>query len=380
MESFRQATDWLESLASEAQFFSANKAPSLDNMKSMLSCLGHPEKKAEYRVIIGGTAGKGTVCNLIEDVLLREGKSVLKLSSPHILDVRERIVINGCMVEEALFGEAIMKVKSVSKSNELSLTYYEAIVLAGMYLAGQQEVEVLLAEVGIGGEWDGVNAMAGDRIAGLTFIGEDHLELLGPELEDVAWTKAGIFTKETVAAFSTEKIYRWVLDDVSPVQVKHIKGITHKLNKKIAREILEFVLGHSDFQMRKSSLAARWEKLSYKGKTIILDGAHSKPRFEYRLPQIKKLASPKVAVIGLLDNHDKSHLSILAEAFDEVIWTHVPGTRSSHDPAALQQLYGGLAEGVPEKALEKALMKSDTVCVMGSFYLCGYFKSILNNG
>ncbi len=81
MHRFLSAQSWLEQLASEAQFFRKNSPPSLGAVNAILDELGRPDESFEWRIIVGGTAGKGTTCRLVEDVLLRSGKSVATLGS-----------------------------------------------------------------------------------------------------------------------------------------------------------------------------------------------------------------------------------------------------------------------------------------------------------
>ena len=98
MERFFEAQNWLNELASEAKFFRENQSPSLFAVEKILDALGSPDKFFDLRVIVGGTAGKGTVCRLVEDILFRAGKKVATLSSPHIQIVTERIRINGKII------------------------------------------------------------------------------------------------------------------------------------------------------------------------------------------------------------------------------------------------------------------------------------------
>ena len=386
MDRFSKAQDWLEELSSEAQFFKTNTVPSLNIVNEFLDVLNRPDESFKYRIVIGGTAGKGTVCRLTEDVLIRSGKKVALISSPHIQIITERIRLGGQLISKDLFADSILKIKEVSKKIKANITYYEAIVLAGILAAKNWGAEILICEVGMGGEKDAVNAVRGKRIAALTFIGDDHREHLGGTLAKIAETKAGIFTKNSIFNTSYEQKYCSTLNNIAKSEVTYIKGIRQKLNKKLARKICEKVLENSNFEMRKIQLPCRWEILNYpsppaplpKGEgsqKIILDGAHSTPRFKFIEGKVRKLLGKKVAVFGMANNHNPNGFKVLESYFDEIVWTTLPGEREFWKVEDLQKIFGrGEIEKNPHKALEKASKLGDTIVVLGSFYLAGELR------
>jgi folylpolyglutamate synthase/dihydropteroate synthase len=384
MDRFSEAQNWLKELSSEAQFFRKGLSPSLEIFTEFLDALGKPDEFFDYRIVIGGTAGKGTVCRLTEDVLVQSGKKVALIVSPHIQVVTERIQLGGKIISKDDFAMAILTVKETAQKLNKRATYYETCVLAGIWAAKKWGAEILICEVGCGGEKDAVNAVRGKRIAAVTFIGDDHREILGGTLEKIAETKAGIFTKDSVLNLSFEHKYYSILESVAKSKIHYVKGIKQKLNKKLARKICEKVLERSDFEMRKIPMPCRWEvvseklkvKRAAKEKKIILDGAHSTPRFEYIEEKVKKLTGKKIAVFGMAKNHDPSGFKILEKYFDEIIWTELPGERGFWEAKELQKMFGrGLTEKDPHKALETAKQLGDTILVLGSFYLGGEIRN-----
>jgi len=326
------------------------------------------------RVIVGGTAGKGSVCRLVEDVLVRSGKSVVTLMSPHVQVVTERIRLNGKLITPEAFGESILKIKEVSEKIDQKPTYYEAIVLAGILYGQESGAEICIGEIGLGGSWDAVNAMDGPRIAALTFVGDDHRDILGPTLEDIAITKSGIFTKDCVKVFSFEQKYRSILSKEADCEIEFVKGISKKLNKKIAQKIVKTILKEVGVDFQKVATPGRWETMPDTQK-IILDGAHSIDRFLYRLPQIKKQEGKIVGVCAMAQNHDPSAFQVVLEELDDVIWTTIAGERGFWSPTELAQRFGrGEIEEDPQKALVLARERGDVVLVTGSFYLCGLLR------
>jgi len=373
MQQFLAAQHWLKQLASEAQFFRKNTPPSLKAVNILLDELGRPDESFEWRIIVGGTAGKGTTCRLVEDVLLRSGKKVATLSSPHIQVVTERIRINGQLISAEDFGSSVFKIKEISEKVSVTPTYYEAIVCAGIFAAKEAGCEILIGEIGLGGRLDAVNAIAGKRIAAVTFIGDDHLEKFGGKLENLAQEKAGIFTKDAVELLSYEQNFRSIFEKVANRDVVFLKGVWKNLNKKLARNICEIVLGTSDFVMEKLTLPCRWEKI---GSNIILDGAHSAPRFENILPKLKKIQGKKVGILGLGKNHDPKVFEIIADQFDEIFWVKIPESRDAWDPEVLKKRIGrGIVCVDAKSALEQAQKLEGTILV-NSFFLGGEVRNL----
>lgn len=140
-------------------------------------------------VTVGGTNGKGTTSALVENALLIDGKSVGVYSSPHLLDYRERVRINGEMPDEAAFCAAFEQVETAR--GDTSLTYFEFGTLAAMLMLMEAELDVVVLEVGLGGRLDATNIVDPD-IAVITSIGLDHQDWLGDTREKIAVEKAGI--------------------------------------------------------------------------------------------------------------------------------------------------------------------------------------------
>ncbi len=380
MNNFEKVQNWLNKLASEAKFFRKGKAPTLEVVNKILDELERPDEYFKWRVVVGGTAGKGTVCALVENVLEGQGIRTACLMSPHIQVVTERIRIGGQLISKEDFEENILEIKKIAKKLKIPPTYYEAIVLAGILAAQKAKAEVLICEVGMGGRLDAVNAVRGKRVSALTFVGNDHLEFFENKIEKLAAEKAGIFTKDSVLNLSFEQKYYSILKDQAHSDIEFMKGVKSKLCKKIARRICEKVLGKNDFMMAKAQLPARWEKLKsppVKGNTIILDGAHSQDRFEFILPKLKKITGKKIGIFAMAKNHDPESFKIILPYFDEVIWTEVSGEREFWPASYLQEkLKTGTMEKNPIKAFELVQKSGGKIFVMGSFYLCGKIREL----
>lgn len=148
-----------------------------------------------YVVTVGGTNGKGTTCALLESMLRAGGHSVGVYSSPHLVDYRERVRINGDSPVAADFCAAFAAVESARMQGEqpsVALTYFEFTTLAALWLFRDAAPEVVLLEVGLGGRLDATNVVASDQSI-VTTVALDHTDWLGADRDSVGFEKAGIF-------------------------------------------------------------------------------------------------------------------------------------------------------------------------------------------
>ena len=144
---------------------------------------------AQTVITVAGTNGKGTTCRFIEQALLAQGKTTGVYASPHLLDYRERIRINGEMEEHVRYCEAFERIEKAR--GDTTLTYFEFGTLAAMLMMADAGVEFAILEVGLGGRLDATNIIDPD-VAVITTIGLDHMDWLGDTREAIAVEKAGI--------------------------------------------------------------------------------------------------------------------------------------------------------------------------------------------
>ena len=376
-QNYSSALQWLTELSSESAFFKKKALPSLESVNKALDLMGRPDKTFKYRVIIGGTAGKGSVCRIIEQALMQQGVSVGLLSSPHLQVVNERIRLNGKIISRENFTATIFEIKNLIDTEKLPLTYYEVIVLAGIKFAAKNEAEILICEVGLGGEFDAVNAVTGPRLCGLTFIGDDHIEILGPKLENIAETKSKIFTQDSVYNFSYEQNFRSILNKNTYLKIDYIKGIKQKLNKKLARKIIEQLISSNSQIIPPTKTACRWEKV---GDKIILDGAHSGPRFEYLVTtKLRKNKGPYTLILGMQKRHNLDTFNTIIPYAQNIIWTQSEEADCFSADELKKHFKVGTVITNPHKALKLAQQNEAPILVTGSLYLCGKIRELFYN-
>ncbi len=175
----------------------------LGRMQRAVDLLGNPEKT--YPIIhVTGTNGKGSTIAFMRELFTTHGKKVGTFTSPHIISIHDRICINGQAIADADFIRLAEQVKEMEKTlleTHDQLSFFELLTLIAFLYFREQEVDLVLLEVGIGGLLDTTNVVTGE-IAVITSIGLDHQETLGDSLEEIAEQKAGIFkaSKKAVIA------------------------------------------------------------------------------------------------------------------------------------------------------------------------------------
>lgn len=166
----------------------------LGRMQRAVDLLGNPEQA--YPIIhVTGTNGKGSTIAFMRELFVSHGKKVGTFTSPHIVSIHDRICINGQPISDADFIRLANQVKEMEQrllETHDQLSFFELLTVIALLYFKEQEVDLVLLEVGIGGLLDTTNVVTGE-IAIITSIGFDHQETLGDSLTAIAEQKAGIF-------------------------------------------------------------------------------------------------------------------------------------------------------------------------------------------
>lgn len=165
----------------------------LTNTIAFCESLGNPQNKFKT-IHVGGTNGKGSTSHMLAAILQSAGYKTGLYTSPHLKDFRERIKINGEMMNEQ---EVIDFVKENQEFiEEIEPSFFEATVAMAFQYFAKQEVDIAIIEVGLGGRLDSTNII-NPEVAVITNISYDHMNLLGNTLPEIAFEKAGIIKKNT---------------------------------------------------------------------------------------------------------------------------------------------------------------------------------------
>lgn len=362
----------------------------LDNMRRAFSLEGHPEACAPA-IVVGGTNGKGTTCAVLSSILQAHGLRVGLFTSPHLLEVRERIRIDGrpASRDDVLrIGREVLKRYGRPDSDTL-LTFFELNTLMAARHFAEQRVDVAVWEVGLGGRLDAVNTIE-PTMTIVTCIDMDHEAYLGNTIEAIAGEKAALFrsgvpsfigVQDHVAALATlcaAAPHARVAGEAFPVDDSSIRSRHVSTALEAARHYLgeRFDLDTA----RRAVEATRWygrlQTLEADGElagTWILDAAHN-PAGARAL--FAALTDSKVGafVIGASRDKDARGLFAALNARPEPIFGVVMETRR----AATADM---LAEWVPTLQMSgncAAMLRAARdaaggrpVVVYGSIYLLG---------
>ena len=162
----------------------------LDRMRALLAALGDPQD--QFRAIhVAGSNGKGSTIAMISAMLRKCGYGVGEFTSPHLVDIRERICINGQRITKNEFTESMKALAKAATEIGERPTFFEAITAISFMHFAAQAVDVAIVEVGLGGRLDSTNVIM-PVLSVITEIQLDHTKILGTTLEKIAVEKAGI--------------------------------------------------------------------------------------------------------------------------------------------------------------------------------------------
>lgn len=409
--------------------------PRLEPTRRAVELLGDPQKS--YRIIhVTGTNGKTSTTRFIERILREHGLRTGRFTSPHLLKLNERIALDGEPVSDEQLVSVYYDIEPVLEfvdtqlvdQGEDRLTFFEALAVLGFAVFADAPVDVLVLEVGMGGEWDSTNVADGD-VAVFTPIGLDHMDRLGNTIEEIALTKSGIIKSGAIVISSMQEASALkVLQAVSGERAESLQllgrdfsvienqstsagqlltvsglaanygpysapvyGAHQAENLAVAVAAVEAFLGGGKKPIADDVLRSAIADVSSPGRLqlvktdppLILDGAHNPHGAKTLSAALRSEFSeaPLIGLISVLAEKDAAGLlSELAGIFETVIITQ------SSSPRALEvsdlnelaaALLGPRVEAVADfsQALDRARQlareNSGTVVVTGSITLVG---------
>lgn len=240
--------------------------PSLERISLLCDALGSPQ--LSYPTIhIAGTNGKTSTTRFIDSLLFAHGLRTGRFTSPHLEDFRERICINGELIDaqELIFNfnDIAAYFDFVDSKLEHPISFFEAVTALAMASFSEHPVDVGIFEVGMGGTWDSTNIIE-PAVTVITPIGMDHMEYLGKTIEEIAATKAGILKEGAFAVLSSQ----------TPEVAKILLARAAELGIELAREGIEFEVMSRQVAIGGQLLTIRGIKDVYSDIFLPLHGKH----------------------------------------------------------------------------------------------------------
>jgi dihydrofolate synthase / folylpolyglutamate synthase len=402
----------------------------LSRIQRLLELLDNPQRNLPI-LHIAGTNGKGSVCAYLSSVLTAAGYRVGRYTSPHLVDWTERICLNEVPISSAELLRSLQHVESVIDHSQPSPTQFEVITAAAWWYFAQQQVEIAVIEVGLGGRLDATNVCDRPLVSVITSLSREHWQRLGPTLADIAGEKAGILKPGCPAVIGplpseAEAVVKQrilelgcVATWVEPAQLIS-KTITSKATEQNSTEFPRAVFAGIEyplplpgaFQLTNSALTiatvqilrsqgweisdtaieqgmrrTRWpgrlQWQNWQGQKLLIDGAHNTAAAWELRRYVDSLAIEPVAwLMGMLATKDHEDiLKALLRPGDQLYLLPVPGHQSA-DPVivadlaskvcpqlATCQTYPDLEIGLI--ALGQSGLNLKVLC--GSLYLVGEF-------
>ncbi|MDY7396071.1 folylpolyglutamate synthase/dihydrofolate synthase family protein [Aureibaculum sp. 2210JD6-5] len=304
----------------------------LTNTLALVEKLDNPHQKFKS-VHIAGTNGKGSTSHMLASVLQEAGYKVGLYTSPHLKDFRERIKVDGNCIPKKKVVDFIAENKTFLEQQKLS--FFEMTVGMAFNYFAEQEVDIALIEVGLGGRLDSTNIIT-PVVSVITNIGFDHMQMLGNTLKEIAFEKAGIIkaTIPVVISESQKEVQEVFLkkalslnapiffaeDEIIENYQSDLLGIYQLKNSKAVVQTLHILrnngFGISENNIKRgllnvvknTGLLGRWQVLSH-NPLIICDTAHNREGLNYVSKQLNEQNFDKLhIVIGVVNDKDLSSI------------------------------------------------------------------------
>ena len=281
----------------------------LDRIGKLLNLIDNPQDKIKT-IHIAGTNGKGSVCAMLNSILISAGYKVGLYTSPHLINYTERIKINGNEISQNDFGKYIFEICKIADDNEIDLTEFEILTASAFKYFADNNVDIAIIETGLGGRYDATNTINKPILSVITSISLDHTDRLGTTFEQIAFEKAGIIKENSTVVTSISnngfETIKQVANDKNsdlltvetPIEINFINGrniidynneqidfsllgLYQKENVSLILKAIEYVQTQGfniPLNAIKNGLkTVKWSaRLEYiKEKNLLIDGAHN---------------------------------------------------------------------------------------------------------
>ena len=420
------AVNYNEALAKINSLMLFGSRPGLDRILQFLNLLGNPQEKLKF-VHIAGTNGKGSTSKMISSVLKESGYHTGLFISPYIIDFRERMQINGEMIDKKTLAEYVTKTYPVIeklKADGIIITEFEYITALAFLWYADSRCDIVVLETGMGGLLDSTNVVNNTLVSVITSISHDHTAILGNTLEEIATQKGGIIKPNSntvyhrqndiadtvISTIATQMNNTLFYADILPLDIQeqtieytkclfnnipltiHLIGSHQIRNLKLALSTLEILKTKFNFAITDTTLAsglakAEMPELICQSPVVLIDGAHNPDGMNALSDALEKYLPHKkiVCIMGMLKDKDSnSSLEYLDGLIDSVITLEPDNPRKQTKDELAEKAVKFFDKVYPmenfSQAIDKALdMAGDegAVVVCGSLYLASQLRPLI---
>jgi len=365
---------------------------SLGPTRALLDRLGRPERHFES-VHIGGTNGKGSVATLVAAALRRAGRRVGLYTSPHLVDLRERMIVDGQPISREAFVTWADRLHGAIESSGAS--FFEATTAIAFADFAARGVEIAVVEVGLGGRLDSTNVL--DPLVGaVTSVALEHTEYLGDSLESIAREKAGIAKPgrpfvvgerdpALVAVLTSVAKAAGAAPAVVPADAEYgaplgLQGPYQRRNAAVAQAVLEALpedcrpsVPEREAAFATARIPGRFDRRGM----WLFDVAHNPAGIEALAAACaaQPLPRPLHALVGILGDKDWRCMLARLGALADRLWLTLPPSAPHDRRWRLAEAGAGWPDAVAEPDFDRALAGvqagAATVLVTGSFHTVG---------
>ena len=391
----------------------------LDNIRTILAELGHPER-AWKSIHIGGTNGKGSVAAMVERGLRAGGLRTGRYTSPHLDRIEERVAIDGQAIDRATFeavtAHVLETADRATAKGALNVppTFFEVSTAIAFEIFRRANVDVAVVEVGLGGRFDATNVLT-PEITAITSIAFDHERHLGHTLSEIAFEKAGIakpgvplvigrLPPEAAARIASvaREVEAPIVDAHATTDRKYppltlaLAGRHQLENAAVAVAILERwsnTASHLSTDAIVTGLTQcewparlEWLRVPPNGE-LLIDAAHNPAGAAALASYLQDTGSPKLPIVfaAMADKDLRQMIAALAPAAASFIATTVPHARArtaDQLAAEIRRMVSIPVESAdsPVAAVTRALEESRRAVACGSIYMVGPLRARLLEG
>ncbi len=372
----------------------------LSNITLICEHLNNPQNNFKS-IHVGGTNGKGSCSHMLSSILQEAGYKVGLYTSPHLVDFRERVRINGEMISKDSVSEFMLHNFDFFESNNLS--FFEMTVGLAFNYFSFNKVDIAIIEVGMGGRLDSTNIIT-PILSLITNISIDHTKFLGSNISDIAREKAGIIKEKTpIVIGETQDEIKSIFIDIANTKGSEIvfaddfiydnydcdlQGIYQKKNIKTVLKASE-ILQQNDYKINdghikiglnnvsnNTGLKGRWQFIQ-NNPLIICDTAHNIAALKEVISQLIRLEYSKLYfIVGFSDDKDLNKISKIFPENSEYYFVK-PKVDKGKDSQEVKQIFQsnnriGITQNSVNEAInliKKTSSRDDVIFIGGSTFV-----------